>query len=359
VATLHVSHFQEMIERFPDLVTRLVGIMSDRIRTTTRDEQQRGKLIALGKMSAGLAHELNNPAAAAVRAAESLRLAVACMRASELTIDRLGLPAEERARLNQAELELLAAPPEPDHDPLERSDREQTLGDWLESRDVPHAWQLASTLADAGLGLAQVNSLVDTLPAEVSGAVLNRLGASLSVDNLIAVIESSSQRISELVRAIKEYSYMDQGPEQEIDVHDGIENTLLILGHRLKQNVHVTREFDRTLPKICAFGRELNQVWTNLFVNALDAMHDHGELLVRTSREGNRVLVEVIDSGPGIPAEAQPHLFKQFFTTKGPGEGTGLGLEMAARIIRKHRGEITFETKPGRTNFQVRLPMQK
>jgi signal transduction histidine kinase len=359
MATFHSSHFPELIERFPDLAGRLVGIMSDRIRYVTRDEQQREKMMALGKLSAGLAHELNNPAAAATLAAENLREAVRSMRAADLTIDRLRLPPDQRLLIAETEDKLLASPPAPASDPLERSDREQAIGDWLETRGLDDAWRLAGVLADAGFDRPAVEKLAGGFPNPVLAPALDRLVSALSVPRLVEVIESSSRRMSLLVKAVKEYSYMDQGSEQEIDVHDGIENTLLILVHRLKRAVQVKRNFDRSLPKICAFGSELNQVWTNIIVNALDAMEEQGELEIRTARDGNGLVVEIIDSGPGIPVEAQPHIFEPFFTTKPVGKGTGLGLETVDRIVRKHRGTIRFQSCPGRTAFQVHLPYPK
>jgi signal transduction histidine kinase len=359
MATLHSSYFPELVERFPELAGRLVGIMADRIRYVTRDEQQREKMMALGKLSAGLAHELNNPSAAAALAAENLREAVRGMRAADLAIDRLKLAPEQRLLLSETEDKLLGAPPAPCTDPLERSDREQEIGDWLDSRGLDDAWRLAGVLADAGFDRAAVQKLAAGFPAEVIAPVLDRLVSALSVPRLVEVIESSSRRISQLVKAVKEYSYMDQGSEQEIDIHDGLENTLLILVHRLKRGIRVKKNYDRTLRRICAFGSELNQVWTNLIVNAIDAMGETGELEIRTCPDGNGLSVEIIDSGSGIPVEAQAHIFEPFFTTKPVGQGTGLGLETANRIVRKHRGTIRFESCPGRTVFKVHLPYPK
>jgi signal transduction histidine kinase len=360
VATLRKEHFPEMLQRIPQLGARLVALMADRIRTITRDEQQREKMASLGKISAGLAHELNNPAAAAARAAESLRESVSAGRNANLRLDRLALTGEQRSALADLEQQVLdwaARHAGAEVDPLERSDREQALGEWLEQHGIADAWTLAATLADAGVNAGQVERVANTIPAEAIGDVVCRITASLLVGSLVDQIENSTRRISELVKAVKEYTYMDQGPQQEVDIHAGLDNTLLILRHRLKQGVEVVREYDRALPKICAHGSELNQVWTNLIVNAIDAMAGKGELRIRTSGARDGVMVEIIDNGPGIPSDVRAHLFEPFFTTKGVGEGTGLGLDTANRIVRQHHGQIRVETRPGETNFQVTLPV--
>jgi signal transduction histidine kinase len=360
VATLSKELFPEMLQRIPQLGERLVALMADRIRNFTREEQQREKLASLGKISAGLAHELNNPAAAASRAAESLRESVSAGRNANLRLDRLALTGEQRsalADLEQRVLDRVASLAGADADPLERSDREQALGASIERYGIADAWPLAAILADAGANAGQFESVADTLPAQAVGDVLCRITASLLVVGLVDQIENSTRRISELVKAVKEYTYMDQGPQQEVDIHAGLDNTLLILNHRLKHGVEVVREYDRSLPRICAHGSELNQVWTNLIVNAIDAMGGKGELRIRTSRERDGVMVEIVDNGPGIPPEVKAHLFEPFFTTKGVGEGTGLGLDTANRIVRQHHGRIRVETRPGETNFQVTLPV--
>jgi signal transduction histidine kinase len=211
---------------------------------------------------------------------------------------------------------------------------------------------------EAGVDRAALEKLGARYRDGVLAHVLARIVCSVGAERLTREIEASAGRISELVRAIKEYTYMDQAPEQEVDVHRGIESTLTMLKFRLKRGVEVTREFDPSLPRIFARGSELNQVWTNLIDNAIDAMGGKGELIIRTSRELDFVLVEIIDNGPGIPDAVKPHLFEPFFTTKGVGEGTGIGLDTVYRIVRAHRGEISFESKPGRTSFQVRLPLR-
>jgi signal transduction histidine kinase len=356
---LHKDRFQEMLQRIPELLPRLVGVMADRIREYSRAEQQRDKLSALGKLSAGLAHELNNPASAAGRAAEALREGMRELRRINKALDDDSLSCAERAMLASFEEGLLdqlgSTPP---LDALAQSDLEDELVTWLTSRRVPNPTHLASGLVEAGVDRAALETLGARFPESVLPHVLARLVCSTTAERLTREIEISTGRISELVRAVKEYTYMDQAPEQEVDVHRGIESTLTILHFRLKHGVEVKREFDSHLPRVCARGSELNQVWTNLIDNAIDAMGGKGELTIRTSRELDYALIEIIDNGPGIPAAAQPHIFEPFFTTKGVGAGTGVGLDIAYRIVRGHRGEITFESRPGRTAFQVRLPLK-
>ena len=358
IATLAKELFPEMLQKIPELGARLVAVMADRIRNVTREEQHREKLAALGKISAGLAHELNNPSAAVARAAESLRESVMSLRNSHLRLDRQVLSAEQRSSLADLEERVLAmAANQQAADPLERSDREQALGEWLEQHGIADAWMLAATMADTGASVAHLEKLSGKVPVDAIGDVVHRINASVQVNSLVDQIEDSARRISSLVKAVKEYSFMDQGSQQEVDIHEGIDNTLLILHHQLKHGVRVIREYDRSLPRICAYGSELNQVWTNLIDNAVDAMSGKGELRIRTSRMGECVQVEVIDNGPGIPPEVKSHLFEPFFTTKGVGEGTGLGLDTVNRIIRQHRGQVRVESRPGETKFQVSLPI--
>jgi signal transduction histidine kinase len=356
---LHKDHFQEMLERIPELLPRLIGVMVDRIREYSRAEQQRDKLSALGKLSAGLAHELNNPASAAGRAAEGLRESMRELRKTNKLLDDDSLSCEERTALASFEENLL------DHlssklalDALEQSDLEEDLISWLNHHNIPNAPRLASGLVEAGVDRATLEKLGARFRDVVLSHILARVVYSLGAERLTREIEASTGRISELVRAIKEYTYMDQAPEQEVDVHRGIESTLTMLKFRLKRGVEVKREFDPNLPRVFARGSELNQVWTNLIDNSIDAMGGKGELIIRTSRELDFVLVEIIDNGPGIPDAVKPHLFEPFFTTKGVGEGTGIGLDTVYRIVRGHHGEVSFESRPGRTSFQVRLPLQ-
>jgi signal transduction histidine kinase len=356
IAGLHRAHIPEMLHRMPLLGQRLVSLMADRIRETTRIETQREKMAALGKLSAGLAHELNNPAAAAQRATADLREALETVRDASIRLSRHALTDEQRERITRFEREakdtsgFIA-------DPLAQSDREECIVTWLEARRVPDAWKIAPGIADAGVEVFKLESLAAEVGDEVLVDALTRIASLLTIAKLITEIEISTRRISDLVQAIKEYSHMDQPAMQEVDIHLGLENTLTILHHKLKGGIKVTREYSTNLPRICAFGGELNQIWTNLISNAIEAMHGQGELRVRTALELDRVLVEIGDNGPGIPPDVLPHIFEPFFTTKEVGEGTGLGLDTVSRIIRNHHGEIRVLSHAGDTRFQVFLPL--
>ncbi len=357
IVGLHRSLFPEMLQRMPLLGQRLVSLMADRIRETTRIETQRDKLMALGKLSAGLAHELNNPAAAAQRATASLRETLETVRDASIRLARHALSAEQREMITRFEREAGQYTAPIPADPLAQSDREERITTWLEGRHMPDAWKIAPALADAGVDVPKLENLAAQVGETVLCDALIRIASILTIARLIGEIEISTKRISHLVQAIKEYSYMDQAAMQVIDLHQGLENTLTILHHRLKGGIKVVREYDENLPRICAYGGELNQIWTNLISNAIEAMQGKGELRVRTARELDRVLVEIGDNGPGIPPDVLPHIYEPFFTTKGVGEGTGLGLDTVCRIIRNHHGEIRVSSRPGDTRFQVYLPV--
>ena len=359
LATLHVSHFPEMLQRLPALGPRLVGVLADRIRETTRVGQQREKLMALGKLSAGLAHELNNPASAVRNAAVNLQQTVGALRTASLHLDKRDLSPESRVFLARLEWGWSKDHPPVALDSLDRSDREEEIGSWLEERGIAEARQLASGLVDAGCDFETLRDLAQRFEGPVLSEVLTRLTASFTVSRLVEQIAGGTERISELVRAIKQYSYMDQAPEQEIDIHEGLESTLIMFRYRLKYGISVVRQYDRSIPKICANGSELNQIWTNLIDNAIDAMDGKGELVVRTAAEYNRALVEIRDNGPGIPPQIRDRIFEPFFTTKPVGEGTGLGLDTVYRIVERHHGEIRVESRPGQTSFLVRLPFER
>jgi signal transduction histidine kinase len=348
--------FNEMLHRMPTLGKRLVGLLTDRVREMTRSEQQRDKLAALGQLSAGLAHELNNPAAAAARASGALLECLARLR----KLDALPYLSEANCtQIARIEIELSKElQPPAFKDQLERSDREESITTWLESHSVPEAWKLSPLLVDANLTRDHLERYLAAAGATMPTALM-RFATLLEMERIVGQVSHSTKRISTLVKAIKEYSYMDQSPVQEVDIVRGIETTIAIMEHKLKKGIQVIREFAPDLPKVTANGGELNQIWTNLIDNAADAMKANGKLRIRVAHEGDYVLVEVTDNGTGIPEDVQPHIFEPFFTTKGVGDGTGLGLDAVQRIVRKMRGTINFESVPGETRFQVRIPIRQ
>ncbi len=319
--------------------------------------QQRKKLVSLGTIAAGLEHELNNPAAAARPAAANLQEAIDKVQSFICELGKV-LDAEHWEYLVGASLEASKrTAPKLDH--LARSDRAEEIARWLDGHKVPAAWELAPTFVNAGLDSAWLAELAARLPPAGHSVALRWMEARLNLKSLISEVEQSTGRIAELVKAVKSYSYMDKTPLQEVDIHEGLESTLTMLGHKLK-NVTVLREFDRSLPRIMAYGNELNQVWTNLIDNAIHAVNGAGKICIGTSLEDSQVVVEIVDNGVGIPPEVQPRLFEPFFTTKTVGAGTGLGLVISNRIIAdRHGGEIEFESQPGRTRFIVRLPVNR
>ena len=341
------SLFPDLIQKMPELTQRLVGLMSDRIRETTRREQQRDRLASLGKLSAGLAHELNNPASAAKRAASQLREALKRIKNASHELGRRDLTAAQKSEIEKMEASFIQSDEVPP-DALAISDLEEQIDSLLRSHGQNDLWQMAADLARKNVKPEELESLFAILDADSARAALVR-----------NEIESGTSRISDLVRAIKEYTYMDQTPVQNVDIVKSLETTLTILNHKLKRGVVVHRDYGRVPLLVNSFGSELNQVWTNLIDNAIDAMGGNGELRVRTYREDNCVVVEIADNGPGISTGVQPHIFEPFFTTKGVGEGTGLGLDTVQRIVKKHRGNIQVNSKPGDTRFQVWLPLSE
>ena len=350
--------FSELVQKMPELATRLVGVMSDRIREATRFEQQRDRLAALGKLSAGLAHELNNPASAAKRAATQLRDLLKRIRDASHELGRRDLTPAQKSEIERLETSLTQVDGPP-LDALAASELEDQLDSLLRSHGQNDLWQLAADLARKNFKPEVLERLFGTLDADTARAALVRISASMEIADLLNQIEHSTSRISELVGAIKEYTFMDQSPVQNVDIVKTLETTLTILNHKLKRGVTVQRDYQKIPLLVNSFGSELNQVWTNIIDNAIDAMGGKGELRVRTYREDDCVVVEIRDNGPGISPEVRPHIFEPFFTTKGVGEGTGLGLDTVQRIVKKHRGNIQVESKPGDTSFQVWLPLSQ
>src|SRR5579863_5694450 len=352
------SLFPDLVQKMPELTRRLVGLMSDRIRETTRLEQQRDRLASLGKLSAGLAHELNNPASAAKRATSQLRVILKKIKEASHELGRRDLTAAQKAEIEKLEASFIQQN-QPPPDALTTSDLEEHIDSLLRSHGQNDLWQLAADLARKNIKPETLESLFEALDADTARAALVRIAASVEIANLLNEIESSTTRISDLVLAIKEYTYMDQAPVQNVDIVKSLETTLTILNYKLKRGVVVERDYQKIPFLVNSFGSELNQVWTNIIDNAIDAMGGKGELRVRTYRDDGCVVVEIGDTGPGISPQVQPHIFEPFFTTKGVGEGTGLGLDTVQRIVKKHRGSIQVDSRPGDTRFQVRLPLSE
>jgi signal transduction histidine kinase len=350
------SLFPDLVQKMPELASRLVARMSDRIREATRFEQQRDRLAGLGKLSAGLAHELNNPASAAKRAASQLRATLKQIKDASHELGARELTASERTQIEKLETSLIQRDVPPP-DALTISLLEDQLEAVLRSHGQNDLWQLAANLAHKGAKPEVLESLFASLDSETARAALVRISASLEIAGLLREIENSTSRISDLVRAIKEYTFMDQAPVQNVDIVKTLETTLIIMNHKLKHGVTVERNYEPVPLMVDSFGSELNQVWTNIIDNAIDAMGGKGHLRIRTYRQDGCVVVEIGDSGSGIPSDIEPHIFEPFFTTKGVGQGTGLGLDTALRIVKKHRGSIQVSSKPGDTRFQVFLPL--
>jgi signal transduction histidine kinase len=360
VLRIERTHFDEMLARSPLLGQRLVGVMSDRIRTAEKTTQQREKLTALGKLAAGLAHELNNPAAAIMRASDALRARLDTLTPLAGKLVSCGLTT---AHIDAAEaLRALAKSRigTVHFTPLERGQCEEEVGEWLEEHGVPQPWIVAETYVDVGLCRADLDQWAAPLPSGSVAHVLAWVEASLATDRMLNEIGDAGSRISELVAAVKAYSHMDRGVDkQPTDVRQGLDSTLRMLGHELKKRkVNVERQYAADLPPVTAYPGELNQVWTNLIDNAIDAAPEGGRIRIEAAHEDSLVTVRIIDNGRGIAPEIQPRIFEPFFTTKPVGEGTGLGLDIVQRIVsQQHGGQVAVASKPGETVFTVNLPL--
>jgi signal transduction histidine kinase len=355
---LNEDNFWRMLTACRSVAREIFRSAANRMRNMEGYSQQREKLVSLGTMAAGLAHELNNPASAAQRAAAHLQATVDKAQGLLCRLSKT-LGSEHWQSLLNVSQKVTQQLAEDGADHLARSDREETIARWLAALGIPDAWDAAPTFINAGLDPASLAELTALLPEASRADALGWLEARLNIRSLVGQVEQSTARIAELVKAVKSYSYMDQSPMQEVDIHEGIESTLTMLGHKLK-NVTLIRAFDRSVPRIMAYGSELNQVWTNLIDNAIDAVNGTGRICISTAREDNQLVVEIVDNGAGIPPEIQPRLFEPFFTTKGVGAGTGLGLIISNRIVGdRHGGEIEFESRPGETRFRVRLPLDR
>ncbi|MGW1985581.1 ATP-binding protein [Streptomyces collinus] len=350
-----------MSEWFPMAVHLLEGLFFG-AKSTQAAIGQRERLLALGSLSAGLTHELNNPAAAAVRATATLRERVAKMR-HKLAVIAEG-PFSRDALASLIEIQERTAErvaKAPALSPLEASDREDTLTDWLEDHGIDHGWQLAPTFVQAGLDVDWLEQVAAAVDAEILPGAVGWLNYTVETELLMNEIDDSTTRISHLVDAAKQYSQLDRAPYRVVDVHELLDSTLLMLSGKIGSRIQVVKEYDRTLPQVPGYPAELNQVWTNLIDNAVCAMNGaggEGTLTVRTALDHERVLVEFRDTGPGVPPEIRSRIFDPFFTTKPVGQGTGLGLDISWRIVvNKHHGTLQVESVPGDTRFQVLLPL--
>ncbi len=330
-----------------------------RWRTTESALRQNEKMAQLGTLSAGVAHELNNPAAAVSRASDQLSGGVRDLASAYSAVLALQLTDEQQAALDALSKDARERAVHPlELGSLERSDREYEVENWLEDRNVSDPWEVAPTLVNMGYDTAGLGEIAGSFGPDQLKPVVSFLSASYGVHNLINEIGQGSGRISEIVKALKGYAYLDQAPVQEVDVHEGLNDTLVILRSKLKDGITVKKEYAEDLPVIQAYGSELNQVWTNLIDNAAYAMDGKGEITISTDATEGGIQIDITDDGPGIPPEIQSRIFDAFFTTKPPGQGTGLGLDISHNIIvLKHRGELLLESEPGKTRVTVRLPL--
>jgi signal transduction histidine kinase len=358
LATIDVDDFERLVLSAPIVHRRIMRQVRPVLGTLMGREQSQARLASLGTMAAGLAHELNNPAAAAKRAAAQMSEALETLAESIGRFVEMGLEREDAARLVGLQHEALArAGACTIMDQLDAADREDELSDRLEALGVAEPWEVAAPLAAARLDVDWIDRVVAATGAAAPAAI-EWIATHLTARGLAHELQESSERMSSLVGAIKSYSYMDRGETQEVDVHEGLDTTLIVLGHKLKQTtIEVVRDYDRSLPKLMAHGSELNQVWTNLLDNAIDALGTTGTISIRTRPDGRCILVEISDDGPGIPEDVVKRVFDPFFTTKDVGKGTGLGLDAARRIIvDRHGGSLTVDSAPGATTFHVWLP---
>lgn len=355
-----ISHEQldDLLNSSPSAARALLFTITSRLRSTELMLRQSEKMAQLGTLTAGIAHELNNPAAAAQRGTAQLNTMITQLQEAQINLSKLELSQESwdgLAEMNQLLRERSSNPVVIDS--LARSDREFEVEDWLDAHHVPAPWEYASTLVDIGVRDEELEKLAKDFNAQQLVDVIYWLGASFSVYSLLDEINQGSERISEIVKSLKSYVYLDQAPIQEVDIHEGLDNTLVMLRHKLKEGIAVKRDYAEDLPRIQAYGSELNQVWTNIIDNAIDAMDGHGEINIKTTLDGDWVIVDLEDNGPGIPEDIQEKIFSPFFTTKAVGKGTGLGLNISYNIVQKHQGEIKVYSKPGKTRFQISLPI--
>jgi signal transduction histidine kinase len=351
--------FEAVLAHSPTAALSILKTVTQRLRQNEGLLRQSEKMAGLGTLAAGLAHELNNPAAAVRRSAGQLRKAVTDWARLTTELANCGFPKRQQRTIDLLKNRIETGTDAGSHlDPMAQSDVESELQAWIAGIGIEDAWELAPSLVASGWDAAEMAKLAETFGPDNLKVVVRWLASGCMAYALLDEIDVGTERMSEIVRSVKAYSYLDQGPAQQVDVHQGLENTLVILRHKMKDGITVRREYAADLPLIEAHGSELNQVWTNILDNAVDAMQGSGEIILRTRAEDNKVIVEIQDGGPGIPADIQNRIFEPFFTTKPPGLGTGLGLHIAYTVVNNHAGRINLISEPGRTCFQVTLPMQ-
>jgi len=353
--------FREMISRYFELTQALVHVMTNRVRTFTSLQQQNEKMMALGKLSAGMTHELNNPAAAIVRSSTSLLEHLKLEPDNFKEIMAIRMDEKEVDAVQQKLWEVLDRTGKPKLTLMERTELEDEITAWLTDHQVQRAAEIAENFLEDGFTCDDLRDFKAHIPVPYLSPVFNWINSNLVTRKMVADINEASRRISDLVQSVKNFTHMDQGKSKELtDIRNGIRNTLTMLHYRFKKsNVSLIEEYDESLPRINAIVGELNQVWTNLIDNALDAMEPagHGQLTIRTEKEHGWAKTSIIDNGPGIPEEVQSRIFEPFFTTKDIGKGTGLGLDVVCRIIKQHHGSIRVQSKPGETIFVVCFPI--
>lgn len=356
--TLDHRQVHELMNKSPNAARIMLHTLSRRWRGLEAHVRHNEQMAQLGILTAGLAHELNNPVAAVVRGANQLQAQLTGAEQRRLVLERLNFSPEQQRRLSELreQVQTAAANP-PLLDALVRSRREEEVETWLDEQAIPDAWELTPSLVNLGLGIAELDELGTFFAAAHLPAVLRWLCATHTVHSLLNEIMQGAGRMADIVRALKSYVYLDQAPLQNVDIHASLDNTLVILRHKLTPTISIRREYAPHLPAITAYGSELNQVWTNILDNAIDALNGHGEIVIQTRQEADEIIVAIADNGPGILPAHLAKVFDPFFTTKPPGKGSGLGLNVSYNIVQKQHGEINVTSQPGQTVFRVRLPV--
>ncbi len=359
VELLCIGHdkLELLLNSSPTAARTMLQTVIGRLRSTELLLRQSEKMAQLGTLMAGIAHELNNPAAAVRRGADQMKAALVDFYQCESRLHALGLSTAAMQKLEDLEEKIrLQAQKASRLDALSRADREEAFEEWFAQKGLDDSWELAAQLVELGFAPNTLEPLAVDFTSEQLPVLLHWMAAAYNVNNLLEEIGNGAARMSEIISALKTYVYLDQAPMQEVDLHEGLENTLIILRHKLKDGIQLERFYGEDVPRIQAYGSELNQVWTNIIDNAIDAMDGHGRLQIRTQKKDDWVVVEIENEGPEIPADVRERLFTPFFTTKAIGKGTGLGLSISYNIVHKHGGDIKVKSQAGKTCFEVWLP---